>query len=479
MSKIIKKSIVGLKWNSIRKVGKTILNLAITLILVQFLSPDAFGMVAMITVFSGLYMLFSDLGLGSSIIQKEDLSEIQVSTVYWISSAIGFVSMIVLYLCSDLLASFYALDELADMTKVISFSLFLGGIVSIPIALLNKELDFKRLCIIDLLALDLSGVLAILAAINSYGVWSLVVLIIANAIFRCLGVLFLTSWRPKFTYNIDSIKPLMHFGVFFTSNNVLNYSIRNLDDLLIGKFLGSTELGLYSKAYSLLLLPLKNITGVFQNVLFPTFSKLQSDPNQIRDVYLKSVSGIALISFPLMVIIYFVCDELIELFFTEEWYSIIPLVKLFCFLGIIQSILRITGSLFLAMNKTKWLFNFNLVTSVIFFTGFVFVINKGIIAIAYWWLFYSIVIGVFQILFSNYIIGLDTKIYVSNLLPISLITGLVFGLGMLIDTQLVIANGLVKAILIGMLLLLFYLLLLHFTNNATFKSMRRILQRKT
>jgi len=222
-------------------------------------------------------------------------------------------------------------------------------------------------------------------------------------------------------------------------------------------------------------MPLKNITGVFQNVLFPAFSKLQSKQNQIQDVYLKSVSGIALISFPLMIIVYFVIDELIRVFFTEEWYSIIPLVKVFCFLAMIQSVLRITSILFLAMNKTKWLFYFNLVTGVIFFIGFFIVLNDGILAIAYWWIAFSSVIGIVQILFSNYIIELNIFRYVEALSPIILISATIFCIGLLIDKHLPIYDNLGRAVVIGIILLSCYLGILLLTNNKTFKSLKNIL----
>jgi O-antigen/teichoic acid export membrane protein len=415
-------TVKGLAWNTGRKLSHTFSNIVITLILVRFLSPSDFGEVGMITVFSGFASVFLDFGLGNALIQKAKISQEQISTIFWLSILMGIFLALLFYILAPQLAAFYQIPRLEIISKVISINFILSAIGGIPRSLLIKEMKFKQLFQIDMTAFLISGIVAILLAHHGYGVWSLIQLILTQSLLMVLFIWLVRNWWPSLVFNLAGIKEFLSFGFNLTGNGILNYTARNFDNLLIGKVLGESALGIYSKAYSFLMLPLSNITNVFNQVLFPSFSTIQKDHKQISSMYLKAVAVIAMITFPLMMLVFITSENLVHLLFGKDWLEMIPLIKIFCFLGMLQSILGTTGSLFLSQNRTDLVFKFSIISKIILFAGLFFVVPYGLESVAYCWLIFSLTTGYFQIYLATNLIKLKLRKVFISLFPILLIT---------------------------------------------------------
>ena len=294
------KIIKGLYWSGASQAGKQISQFIITIILARLLSPADFGLLAMATVFVNFAMIFSEMGISSALIQKQDTHNRHYYSVFWFNIFVGICLTLFFIAVSPLIARFYKKPELVPILAVISLNFFFSSFVIIQQTILTKEMDFRKLAIRDVVAVIIAGIVGVVLAYNGFGVWSLV---FQSLVFTLADVVLLwtvSSWRPKFSFAMADIKDIFHFSANLTGFNIVNYFARNVDQLLIGKFLGAQALGFYSLAYKLMLYPLQNISWVIGKVMFPAFSKIQQDLEKVRNSYMKMTRVISFITFPLM-----------------------------------------------------------------------------------------------------------------------------------------------------------------------------------
>ena len=220
-----------------------------------------------------------------------------------------------------------------------------------------------------------------------------------------------SSWRPIFKLDFNISKHLFSYSIPLLGNQILNYGVRNIDDLLIGKFLGKQELGLYNRSYALMLLPLKNISSVIANVLFPSFSKIQDDKKRIKEIYLKVIQIVSLITFPLMTGLFVLAKPFILIIFGEQWADMISVIKILSILGLIQSIGIFNGVIYLSTGKTLNLFKVEIVSKLFIIGMIIFGLffTKSIEGVA---LFYAIG-SIIALLPTWYFMGkiIDLKIF--------------------------------------------------------------------
>ena len=377
MNNIKSKTIAGISWSIIDNVSKLLLTLVITSILARLLSPEDFGIIAVIFVFTGFLKILRDFGLGAAVINKSNPSSKELDSLFWVTIFFGVFVTLVLIAFSGTIASFYEFPKLSKLIKVISAAMFLGSVSIIPEALIKKDLDFKSLFYRNIGNLIISGSITILMAYHGYGVWAL---IFKEIIFNFLLIIFnfsLVKWRPSFSFDYNSIKSYLNFSLPLFGENSLNYFVRNIDNLLIGKLLGVTVLGYYSKAYSLMLLPVRQISGSIANVMFPSFSIIKNDKPKVWVGYINVVKIVSYVNFPIMISLYFFANEIVLILFGDQWLDVIPMIKALCFLGSLQSIGTLSGSIYNSQGKTILQFKVGLFSKVIMSTGIIYGILKG------------------------------------------------------------------------------------------------------
>lgn len=377
MNNLKNKTISGISWSIVDNVTKLLLTLFIGSILARLLKPDDFGVIAMIFVFTGFLKILRDFGLGASVIQKSNPTSKELDSLFWVTIGFGVFVTVVLIAFSSTIASFYELPKLSKLIKVISAAMFLGSVSIIPEALIKKNLDFKSLFFRNIGNLIISGSITILMAYYGYGVWAL---IFKEIIFNFLLIIFnfsLVKWRPSLSFNYNSIKSYLNFSLPLFGENTLNYFVRNIDNLLVGKLLGDTILGYYSKAYSLMLLPVRQISGSIANVMFPSLSIIKDDKAKVWVGYMNVVKIVSFVNFPIMISLYFFAGEVVLILFGSQWLEVIPIIKALCFLGAIQSIGTLAGSIYNSQGETKLQFKVGLFSKAIMVTGIVYGLLKG------------------------------------------------------------------------------------------------------
>lgn len=364
----------GLSWNFVSRLGSQFFQLAFSIALARLLTPQEFGVIGMLLVFAGFAQALADGGLSSALIYRQDGSEVQRCTVFWIQTLAGAVLSLVFYGAAGAIAAFYGLAILKPLAQLLAFTFIVQALGLVHNALLMKEFRFKAVALATLGATAVSGVAAIVLALRGYGVWALAWQgLISNTLLTML--LWLQSgWRPKLIFDWVVAKELGGYGIYLLGYGSLNYWLRNGSNLIIGKAIGAHALGIFARSYTLMLLPLNNVSAVVGQVMFPALARVQDNMPRFLKHYLTATRLIALVTFPLMAGVAALSEPLILLLLGPKWAEVIPILQILSFVGMFQSIIHPTGSVYTALGKTKPLFH----VSVILLFAFVLIMIPGI-----------------------------------------------------------------------------------------------------
>lgn len=376
----VKKSLI---WSFADQFFSQLIFLGFNIYLARMLSPEIFGIVALVTIFTNFATTFIDFGFGSALIHKQETDNDDFSTVFWFNLSVGLFLFIVFYLIAPILASFYDNHELKAITRVISIGFIFVSLSSIQSILLIKTLNFKKKIIINWVSILIGYFIAIALVWKGYGVWAIVIMNLSVIFFNTVAYWTTSKWRPKFVFRKSRLKALSSFGLNSMGDSSINYWARNYDNFIIGKVLGSSDLGIYTRAYSLMMLPLKNLTAVFTKVLFPAFSKIQDDIDLIQKNYLKVILLIASVSFPLMIGLSLVSKEFVLLFFGDNWVKMIPVLKLLSILGAVQSLVSLNGLIYNSLGKPHIAFRVTIFVNIILILTFTIGVKYGLLGITW------------------------------------------------------------------------------------------------
>ncbi|GAG43575.1 unnamed protein product, partial [marine sediment metagenome] len=218
-----KKTIKGLTWSSISQAGKQISQFVITAILARLLSPNDFGLLGMAVVFTGFASIFNEIGLTGALIQKQDIEERHYHSVFWLNIAVGIILMLLIRATSPLIAQFYNKPELQPILTLISISFLIASFGVVQKTIFAKEMDFKKLAIVELTAVIFAGLVGIYFAFTGHGVWSLVYQMLTFTSVNMILLWLFSKWRPKFVFSISAIKDIFHFSANLAGFNIINY----------------------------------------------------------------------------------------------------------------------------------------------------------------------------------------------------------------------------------------------------------------
>ena len=349
-----KSAIAGVKWSAISHFGRRGLSLLTNIILARLLAPSDFGLVAMAAVVIGFIELFQDLGTATAVIQRKNPSKALLASMFWLNAGFGFAAMLVLYLASPLAGVFYREPQVIPIMQVLSLSFLLSGLSNLQKSLLERNLEFDKLARIEIVTTLFATLVGITAAFLGHGAWSIVYQMLAGNFLMTLLCWSASRWRPSWQFDWPEIRSVMGFSLNLTGASIFNYFARNADKLLIGRFLGSQELGYYDLAYRLMQLPLQGISAVIARVMFPLYSRMQDDAGQFGRTYLKVASAIALISFPVMLGLTALARPFVLTLFGAAWMPVIAPLLILAPLGAVQSITTTVGSIYTAKGRTDW-----------------------------------------------------------------------------------------------------------------------------
>lgn len=385
-----RKTITGLFWSFFSQGGRYIGQFIITAILARFLSPNDFGLLAMATVFINFAMIFSEMGISSALIQKQDTTSRHYYSAFWLNIIVGICLTLIIIVSSTAIAKFYKRPELKSILSVISINFFIASFAIVKQALLTKEMDFRKLATIDMVAVIISGIAGILLAYKGFGVWSLVFQSIIFTSLNTIILWLLSPWRPRLIFAKSDIKDIFRFSANLTGFNIVNYFARNIDYLLIGKFLGSQALGYYMLAYRLMLMPIYGISVSISRVIYPAFSKIQSDFEKVKSSYLKMVKAISLVTFPAMLTLIILAPEFVSVVFGEKWAPATLLIQILSICGMLQSVSAILGNIRLSQGRAGFHLKIGILNGFFACLAIVIGLNWGVYGVALAYTLFSV-----------------------------------------------------------------------------------------
>ena len=359
-----------------------VLTLGSTMVLARLLTPADFGLVAMVTAVTGFLATFKDLGLSQATVQRQKIEQGEVSTLFWVNVVASMVLTLLVVGLAPILARLYHEPSLTAITLALSLGFVISGLGIQHAALLQRQMRFRRLVVIDLMSLSLGIFAGIVVALAGYGYWALVAMPLATSASATAGYWFSSRWRPGRPVWSSGAKGMLRFGGYLTGFNTVNYLARNLDNVLIGWRWGAAPLGLYSRAYQLLMLPLQQINAPIGSVMIPTLSRLQGETARYRKGFLEVLEKLVLVTSPLIGYLIATSDWVVDVFLGPQWHDA---ARIFLWLGVgafVQTVGNTTGWLFITQQRTKDMFIWGILGSGLSVASFVVGLPFGPIGVA-------------------------------------------------------------------------------------------------
>ena len=347
----------GVFYTSIAKYAGIVVTLVVTGILSRLFTPEQFGVVNIATVVIAFFAIFSDLGIGPAVIQHKDLDRHDLGEIFSLSVWSGAVMALLFFAAAGTIASLYGDSQvLRNVLRILALNLFFAAANIVPNALILKEKRFRFAAMRSLTVQIAGGTAAIAAAYAGAGIYALTI----NPVFSSLMLLAINYRQNPLPLRLrpgrKALGKVFSFSAYQFSFQLINYFSRNLDKLLMGRYMSLSQLGYYDKSYRLMMLPLQNIAYVISPVMHPIFSEMQHDLKQLGASYLKVVRLLAFIGLPLSAVLFFTAQELVLIIFGDQWEPSVPVFRILALSVGIQIVMSTSGSIFQAANATRMLF---------------------------------------------------------------------------------------------------------------------------
>lgn len=334
MTEVIKKTKSALIWNGVNQFGRFGFQAIINIVLARLLAPEDFGLVAMIFAITSFSDLFIDGGFRVGIVQKKGISDLELSTAFFLNLGIGLFFTILIYLAAPLISGLYDEPEIVSITQALSIVYVFKSVSIVHQGLMSREMDFKQRTISMLGARLFAGGVAILMAVRGFGVWSLVANSLLQSFLVSLLLWLQTDWKPKMMFNLSSLGELWGFSSRLLFMNILTTIGNKIDVFFIGKSFSPDVLGLYSKSKDIATLPASMGAQIVTTSFFPVFARLQDDNNAFVNYYRRINNVLLLLFAPLFAMMFVGGEELVLLVLGEKWGDSVPYFKLSTIIGL-------------------------------------------------------------------------------------------------------------------------------------------------
>ncbi|GFE67660.1 lipopolysaccharide biosynthesis protein [Chroococcus sp. FPU101] len=370
-------------WSAAQGFGNQILSLIIFSVLARLLTPQDFGLVAIANVFLAILQIFLEQGFAQALIQKDELTQKHLDTAFWTTVGMGVLITFLGITTAPLFAEFFRQPQLTPVIQWLSLLCLILSLSQVQQALLERKFAFKAIATRFLFGTIIGGFVGVVMALKGYGVWSLVTQQIIQATVATIFLWKVSDWRPKWYFSKQCFQDLFNFGIHILGFKIVSFFNDKANDFLIGYFLGAVALGYYSLASRIFSIITQIVVKTSQDIALPTFSRLQHEPEKMRQAFYQATQFTSLVAFPTFLGIALLAPELIFVSFGQQWLAAIPLIQILSLMGILRSVTYFTSSVFVAMGKPSWWFRLGLLKMVLNLSGFLIAYPFGIIAVTW------------------------------------------------------------------------------------------------
>jgi O-antigen/teichoic acid export membrane protein len=372
----------GLVWVGASQAGGVVTRAVVAIFIARLLTPDEYGLAALALVFASLVMVFSDLALGAALIQRKTLSAVDKDTAFWTTMGAGVIFTVLGAALSGPIASLYGQPEAQPLLLVLSLSFLVSALGATQQNLMLREMDFKRVEVLPMIAALFGGFAAVIAAVYGAGAWAIIVQQVVTVIMTTILVWMRSEWRPRFAFSGASLRDLGGFSAYMLGQRILWYVQVNGDRFLIGRFLGTSALGIYAVAYNTMLVPASKLGGPLQRAFSPAFSRIQDEPARIAATWARVARLLAFVTVPALGGLVVVAPDFVPLVLGSHWEEAVPVVQILAWVGIVQAIQVINMDILLARGRSRTMFRLAIVVTSAHMVAFVVGLEWGIIGVS-------------------------------------------------------------------------------------------------
>lgn len=338
MNDIKEKVINGLIWTYAERMSAQLISLVVTIVLARVIEPEEYGIIAIVSIFIALADTFAISGLGNSLIQKKDADHLDFSTVFYFNIVFSIVLYIVLYFGAKSIASFYEIEQLVPVLRVMSLQIPIAAINSVQQAYVSKHMIFKKFFFATLAGTLISAVAGITMAYCGYGVWALVIQYMTNTIIDTIVLWFTVKWRPRWEYSWLRMKNLYSFGWKVLATSLLISIYGNIQDLIIGKKFSASDLAYSNKGKQFPSLIATNINTSISKVMFPAVAEVQNDKGSVKHLTRRAIAVGTYVLSPILIGFAAVAETFVKIVLTNKWIASVDYLKIMCMLFLLQPI---------------------------------------------------------------------------------------------------------------------------------------------
>lgn len=320
----------SLIWKFLERSGTQIVQFVVSIVLARLLSPEDFGVIALVMIFIQIANIFIKSGFNSALIQKKNADSLDFSSVFWGSLIVTIILYALLFFISPFIADYYERPILEPVLRTLGLTLFLGVFNSIQEAFIARNMLFKKLFYRSLGAIIPSGIIGIILAYLGFGIWALVAQQLSNTFFICVIMWFTVRWRPEFLFSFKRIKPLFSYGWKLLVSALIDVGYNNLRSLVIGKMFTPATLGFYTRGNQFPNLIVSNINSSIQSVMLPALSKEQDDILRVKKMTRRAIVTSSFIILPLMAWLAATAEPLVLIVLGEKWLPCVPFLQIYC-----------------------------------------------------------------------------------------------------------------------------------------------------
>lgn len=339
-------------WNALEKFGIQALQFIIGITLARILSPNDYGLVGILLVFIAVSQIFVDSGFTKALIQRNDKSDIDLSTAFTFNLVISITFYFILWFTAPIISSFYNEEVLINLLRSLSLILIINAFFSIPNTILTINLNFKKIAQINFFAVLISGSISIYMAYNGYGVWSLVIQYLLRAGISLIFFTIASKWKFKLYFSKSSFKRLFSFGSNLLASSLLNVVVDKFSSLFIAKTISTQDLGFYTRGIQFPDIAIGTLGSVLDTVLLPTLTKTK-ELTVLRFQIDKMVRLLSLVTMPVVILLAVLSEPIIILLLTDKWLPVVPIMQFFCVSRFFTNLISVNTNVLYVLNKAN------------------------------------------------------------------------------------------------------------------------------
>ena len=347
-------TVKGVFWSGIERFSVQGIQFVLSFVIARQLLPSDYGLIAMLGIFMAIAQTFIDSGFSNALIQKQDRTNTDYSTVFYFNVVVAILMYLILFCCAPWISFFYNEPQLTSIIGWVGLNFIISSLATVQRAKLTVELNFKLQAYISVVAVVISGGLAVWMAYNGFGVWTLVGQSLVNNGITVLLLWLTAHWHPFFTFSWKSFKELFGFGSKLLAGGLIHTLYTNMYTLIIGKVFSAVDLGYFNRAFSITQYPSSNITNIVVRVTYPVECRIQHDNEKLQEKYFSFIRSVSFVVFPMMVGLAVLCEPFIRIVLTDKWLGVVPYAQIMCFAYMWNPIMVMTWDLLNVKHRSDY-----------------------------------------------------------------------------------------------------------------------------